>query len=162
MTNFEIACRFAGMTGVKLAEQLGVTPGYISQLQTDRRGLSRDKARELARVLDVSPAWLMGVAESLILHDPINGDDFTAPIMRSEELAGYGMLYHVYLDETGDIVPVILSDGLQFTPTDWSGAQAIKCAADIRAEAEDRAGVRWMDWRGQDAIMLDGLPRVFL
>lgn len=46
--------------------------------------------------------------------------------------------------------------------TFWTAAQSIRCAADIAVEAADPAGVRWMDWRGHDAIMLDGLPRVLV
>lgn len=154
MTNFEIACRFAGVSGRELAERLGVTPQYISQLATGKRSPGPNNVWLLARALDVDAAWLLGAAQALPLADPLEGTVYTCPVIRSEEIPDYGVLYHVYLDQTGDIVPVILSGGVQLTPTDWT-ALAVRCAADI-------GGCAWMGPGGRDAVMLDGLPRVMI
>ena len=162
MTNFDIARRFTGLSAADLARKLDVSPQQLNGWLSGQRVPSRTNISGIAAAMDVSPAWLLGVPENLTLHDPLEPADYTAPILRAEAIEGYGMLYHVYLEETGDVVPVILSDGLQFTPTDWTAAQSIRCAADIAVEAADPAGVRWMDWRGHDAIMLDGLPRVLV
>lgn len=161
MTNFEIAHRFTGLSAVELARKLDVSPQHLNAWLSGQRVPSRTNISGIAAAMGVSPAWLLGVPESLTLHDPVERADYIAPIMRAEHINGYGILYHVYLDETGDVVPVILTDGLQFTPADWSAAQAIRCAADIATESEDPAGVRWMDWRGIPAIMIDGFPRAF-
>lgn len=134
--NYEIARRFAGLTDLQMAEKL-------------------------AQALDVSPSWLLGEPETMTLHDPLDGQDFACPILRAEEIAGYGMLYHVYLDEIGDVVPVIVSAGMQFTPTDWTRSDLPKSAAEIVEQTADPAGVRWMDEAGRDTVLLDGLPRVF-
>lgn len=154
MTNFEIACGFAGVSGRELAERLGVTPQYVSQLTTGKRSLGPANVRLLAGALDVDEAWLLGFGQRLALVDPLEGTVYACPVIRSEEIPGYGVLYHVYLDETGDIVPVILSGGVQLTPTDWM-ALTVRSAADI-------GGCAWMGPGGRDAVMLDGLPRVLI
>ena len=154
MTNFEIAARFAGLNGKELAERLGVSTQYISQLMTGKRSLGPNNVQLLATTLDVDPAWLLGVPQTLPLIDPLTGDVFSAGIIRTEHIADYGTLYHVHLRETGDIVPVILSAGIQLTPTDWT-ALTVRRVADI-------AECTWMGPGGRDAVMLDGLPRVIL
>lgn len=163
MTNFDIARRFTGLSAADLARKLDVSPQQLNGWLSGQRVPSRTNIGGIAAAMDVSPAWLLCVSNTIVLHDPVEHKDFLTPIVREEEIDGYGMLYHVWLDSLCEIVPVLMSDGMQFTPTDWEDAwRYIKCAADIRTEAEDRAGVRWMDWRGQDAIVLDGLPRVFV
>lgn len=152
MTNFEIGARFAGLNGKELADRLGVSTAYISQLMTGKRSLGPNNVQLLAKALDVDPAWLLGVPQALPLIDPLNGGVVACPIIRSETIPDYGTLYHVHLAETGDIVPVILSAGLQLTPTDWT-ALTVHSAADI-------AGCAWTGPGARDAVILDGLPRV--
>lgn len=154
MTNFEIAARFAWLNGKEIAEKLGVSTAYISQLMTGKRGLGPNNVQLLATTLDVDPAWLLGVPQALPLVDPLTGDVYTCRILRCEDIPDYGALYHVHLDETGNIVPVILSAGIQLTPTDWT-ALTVRSAADI-------AECAWMGPGGRDAIMIDGLPRVLV
>lgn len=152
MTYFEIAKIFAKYTGTELAERLGVSPQHLNAWIKGSRVPNRNNVEYIASVLGVDPAWLLGLPQTMPVVDPLSGDVFTGRIMRSEAIDGYGELYHVYLNETGDIVPVILSAGIQFTPTDWT-------TLTVRS-AEEIAEARWMDARGQDTIMLDGLPRV--
>lgn len=152
MTNFETAARLAGLNGKQIAERLGVSTAYISQLMTGKRNLGPNNVQLLADLLDVDQAWLLGVPQTLPLIDPLTGDVFSAGIIRSEDIPEYGTLYHVYLSETGDIVPVILSAGMQLTPTDWTSL-TVHSVADIPDGT-------WMGPGGLDAIMLDGLPRV--
>ena len=154
MTNFEIAARFAGLNGRELAKRLGVSTAYISQLMTGKRSLGPNNVQLLAKTLDVDAAWLLGVAQALPVADPLEGEVFNARIIRSEDIPDYGTLYHVHLAETGDIVPVILSAGVQLTPTDWQTLTVRR--------AEDIAGCVWMGPDGRDAVILDGLPRVIL
>lgn len=154
MTNFEIAARFAGLNGKEIAERLGVSTAYVSQLMTGKRSLGPNNVQLLATTLDVDPAWLLGVPQALPLIDPLTGDVYACPIIRSEDIEGYGTLYHVHLAQTGDIVPVILSAGIQLTPTDWT-TLTVRSAADI-------ADCAWMGPGGRDAIMIDGMPRVLI
>ena len=154
MTSFEIATRFAGITGRELAVKLGVSTAYISQLTTGKRSLGPNNVQLMAGMLDVDAAWLLGAAQALPLADPLGDGVWMCPIVRSEEIPGYGALYHAYMAQTGDIVPVILSAGLQLTPTDWQTLTVRR--------AEDIAGCAWMGPGGRDAVMMDGLPRVIL
>lgn len=153
MTNYiAIARRLRGLTAVELAARLGVSKQQVSNWEHGVRLPSRESAEELARALDVSAAWIMGLSMAL----PVSADletIYSCPIIREEVIPEYGTLYHVYLDETGDIVPVILSAGVQFVPRDWQTLYT-HSAAEIPETDWQTAG-------GVPAIMLDGLPRVF-
>lgn len=152
MTNFEIAKAFTGLSAVALAERLGVSPQQLNGWIKGQRTPSRTSVDSIAKAMDVDPAWLLGVPQRLPLMDPLQGDVCDCPIIRSEEIKNYGILYHVYLDASGDVVPVILSAGLQLTPIDWQ-------TLTVRT-ADDIPQARWMDAQGRDAVMLDNLPRV--
>lgn len=152
MTNLELARRFAGITSKDLAAAVGVSPQQMANWMTGTRTPGRTAADKLATALDVDPEWVMGHGQNLALYDPLSSDVFACGIIRTEQIPGYGALYHVWLEETGDVVPVIMSTGIQLTPCDWT-ALHVRSAADIANE-------RWMDARGRDAVMLDGLPRV--
>lgn len=154
MTNFEIAKNFAGVSAVELARRLEVSPQQLNAWLAGTRTPSRTNVEEIARRMDVDAAWLLGVPQRLTLTVPLTGDVYGCPILRSEDIPGYGMLYHVYLEETGDIVPVILSAGLQLTPTDWTSLT-------VRS-AEDIPECAWMGPGGRDAVMVDGLPRLMI
>lgn len=154
MTHFEIARRFTGLSGVELAGKLGVSPQQLQGWVSGTRTPSRTNVETIAAQMDVDAAWLLGVPQRLSVIDPLIGEAYTGGIMRTEEIDGYGMLYHVYLAQTGDIVPVILSAGVQFTPRDWT-AQNVRSLDDV-------AGERWLDHRGADAVMLAGLPRILM
>lgn len=152
MTNFEIAKSFAGLPAAALAQRLGVSPQQLNGWLKGDRTPSRTNVDHIARTMDVDPAWLLGVPQQLPLIDPLHGDVYACAILRTEEIPEYGILYHVYLAETEDIVPVILSAGIQLTPIDWTSLT-------VRS-AEDIPDARWMGPGGRDAVMLDGLPRV--
>lgn len=154
MTNFEIAKNFCGLSAVALAERLGVSPQQLNGWIKGQRTPSRTGVDQIAAAMGVDPAWLLGVPQRLPLADPLTGDVYSCPIIRSEEIPGYGTLYHVHLSETGDIVPVILSAGMQLTPTDWQ-TLTVRSAADIGECA-------WTGPGGCDAVMLDGLPRIII
>lgn len=155
MTNFAIARRlFAGITTTDLAVRLGVSQPYVSALETGKRGMTPQSVQRVAEMLDVSPAWLMEIPERLPLTDPLAGTTWTAPILRSEDIPGYGTLYHVWLNDAALIVPVILAGGIQITPRDWQG-QTARSASEI-AEHD------WIGPAGQDCVMIDGLPRVIV
>ena len=84
--------------------------------------------------------------------DPISGRLYASSIIRSESIPGYGILHHAVIKETGDIIPVIIANGVQFTPCDWQNSNYPRGIKEIQ-------NVRWMDNNGKDAVMLNGLPR---
>ena len=81
----------------------------------------------------------------------LDGSVEMCAVISCETIEGYGALYLVEHPEVGPL-SVILADGVQFTPSDWQGEQC--------ASADDAAEFAWVDARGNDAIMLDGLPRI--
>ena len=56
--------RDAGMTQVALAEALGITQGFLSQVEAGQRDVSTKTLVELATILKVSVDFLLGVEES--------------------------------------------------------------------------------------------------
>ena len=150
MTHIEIARRFAGISAAQLADRLGVSPQQMSNWTTGLRTPTRKNAAAMAEALDVDAAWLLDVEQRLAVID--RQDVYHCGIIRTEDIPGYGALYHVYLSQTGDIVPVILAGGVQMTPTDWQ-TLTVRSAADI-------PNTRWMDTHHRDAVMLDNLPRI--
>lgn len=154
MTNFETARRFAGISGVELAARLNVSPQQVNNWARGLRTPSRSTVDTIAEALGVDAAWLLGVAQSLPVVDPLNGTVYSCPIMHTEELPDYGALYIVWAEALQDWLPVVQGNGIQFTPTDWQSAYRPRSAEEIDEYS-------WMDAHGTDAIMLDGLPRVF-
>lgn len=156
MNNIRIARNMRGMKAADLAERVGVTPPRVSEWERGQHVPNADAAAKIAQALDVDEAWIRGTAQSAPLYDPFERVTFNAQIVRSEELPDdAGMLYHVYLAETGDVVALLLHHGIQFTATDWTSWPAQpQTIADI-------PNCRWMDARGADAIMMHGLPHMF-
>lgn len=156
MNNIRVALYMRGMKANELAERAGVSQPQLSGWERGVRTPGADAAAKLAKVLDVDEAWIRGTAQSVPLYDPLEEVTFTCPIVRSEELPDdEGILYHVYLAETGDVVALLLHHGLQFTATDWTNRDAQP------ANAAEIADCKWMDARGAYAIMLNGLPHMF-
>jgi len=151
MTHFEIALKFSGLRAVDLAHILGAGTQQVNGWLRGERVPSRTTVKTIATALNVTPAWLLGVPDAVTVRDPISEQVVEGRILRVEQIAGYGTLYHVHIDESGDVVPVLFA-GEQFTPRDWQ-------TLTVRS-AQDIAGERWMDHRGRDAVMLDGLPRM--
>lgn len=152
MNNIAIARRFRGMTAKALAEQIDVSFQQVGNWEQGLRNPNRTTAAEIARVLDVDAAWIMGCPQAMHLPDPLSGHLIPCSIMRCEEIYGYGMMYHLYLPDTGDIVAALHNVDVTFTTTDWQGQQP--------QNASEIAGYHWMDLRGNSAIMMDGLPRI--
>ena len=154
MTNFAIARKLSGITSAGLAEQTGSSRAYISQLESGVRNLGRSNLEQFAALLNADPAWLLGQPSTLPVTDPQSGSTCFCQIIHSVEIPDYGMLYLVHYPETGDDFGVILADGVQFTVTDWQSMPQPRSIEEI-AEFE------WMDATGREAVMLEGLPRIF-
>lgn len=137
------------MTQGDLAAKLSLTPQRVSHWETGTRNPGPDYAAHIAYALDVDAAWIRGTAQYVPIYDPLAHTALYGQIVRSE-LLPEGMMYHLYLDETGDTVAMLLIHGEQFTPRDWQSVQPQNVA--------DAPNYVWVDVNGNDAIMLNGLP----
>ena len=149
-TNFDTACRMRGVDTAALAAQLGTSAESLTEYRKGRRELGNKLLPAVASALDVSQAYLRGIADSLPVYDWAYGTSTLCPIMAAREIDGYGMCYIVDHPEVGWMT-VILADGIQFTPNDWQGRQPLS--------VDEIDAVDWVDNTGRDAIMIDGLPR---
>jgi len=151
MSNIRTACLMRGMTQTQLAEDVGCTPQQINALVTGARNPGPKQLPLLADALRVSAAYLRGDPQTLAVYDWETGEADACPIMAEETIGRYGCFYIVEHPVTGPLA-VILSAGTQFTPRDWQGPQPMS--------TEEIPETAWVDARGRDALMLDGLPRV--
>lgn len=144
---------FRRLTQKELADKLGISAQQLNNYESGARNPGNKMLPALADALGVSTAYLRGDAQKLAVYNWVDGETSALPIVSEAEIDGYGMFYLVEHPDCG-IIAVIQSDGLQFTPADWQGEQP--------ETPEDIAGARWVDNRGDDAIMFEGLPRILV
>ena len=154
MTPIRTARLMRGLSQTDLAAHMGISPQSLSQYESGARGLGSKLLPAAAHALDVSETYLSGCAQTLPVYDYATGGTHMGEIMREESIPTYGTLYLCDVPDVGP-VSVILSAGVQFTLSDWQGAQVMTAA-----QIADPPNGRWVDGRGRDAIMLGGLPRV--
>lgn len=154
MTPIRTARLMRGLSQTDLAARMGISPQSLSQYESGARSLGAKLLPAAAQALDVSEAYLSGCAQKLPVYDYATGGTHMSEIMREESIPTYGTLYLCDVPDVGP-VSVILAGGVQLTLSDWQGAQVM--TAD---EISDPPNGRWVDGRGEDAIMLGGLPRV--
>lgn len=154
MTPIRTARLMRGLSQTDLAARMGVSPQSLSQYESGARSLGAKLLPAAAQALDVSEAYLSGCAQTLPVYDYATGGTHISEIMREESIPTYGTLYLCDVPDVGP-VSVILSGGVQLTLSDWQGAQAMTAE-----QIADPPNGRWVDGRGEDAIMLGGLPRV--
>lgn len=151
MNEIKTARNIRKMTQEQLGEMVGMSKQQLSGIERGDRNPGPKVLPLLADALNVSPAYLRGEAEAIPVVDFADGSTEMCAVISCETIEGYGALYLVEHPVVGPL-PVILADGVQFTPSDWQG--------ELCASAEDAAGFAWVDARGNDAVMLDGLPRI--
>lgn len=151
MTNLEIAMKMRGTRPIELAEVLGIVRQNIGAYIHGQRALGPAMLPVVADALGVSQAYLRGIADRLPVYDWESGKTTACPIMAETVIDGYGCYYIVEHPEVGWMA-VILSDGIHLTPKDWAAAQPLTL--------EDVAKAEWVDQRGVEAVVVDGLPRV--
>ena len=151
MNEIKTARNIRKMTQEQLGEMVGMSKQQLSGIERGDRNPGPKVLPLLADALNVSPAYLRGEAEAIPVVDFADGSTEMCDVISCETIEGYGALYLVEHPAVGPL-PVILADGVQFTPSDWQG--------ELCASAEDAAGFAWVDARGNDAVMLDGLPRI--
>lgn len=152
MNELKTAMILRGMRPVDLAKAAGMTAQQINNYLNGGQSIGPKVARIFAQLMNVSEAYLRGVAQSLPVRDFATGEVMACKIMAEEAIEHYGVFYVVDHPEVGPMV-VLLADGVQFTTTDWQGAQP--------ESVQEIAEYKWMDAAGRDAIVFDGLPRLF-
>lgn len=154
MTPIRTARLMRGLSQTDLAARMGISPQSLSQYESGARSLGAKLLPAAAQALDVSEAYLSGCAQTLPVYDYATGGTHMSEIMREESIPTYGTLYLCDVPDVGP-VSVILAGGVQLTLSDWQGEQVMTAA-----QIADPPNGRWVDGRGEDAIMLGGLPRV--
>lgn len=142
-----------GLTQKELADKLGISAQQLNNYESGARNPGNKMLPALADALRVSAAYLRGDAQKLSVYDWQTGHTEALPIVAETVIDNYGMLYLVEHPDVG-IMAVILSDGVQFTLADWQGEQPMTI--------DEIGGMRWIDNRGDDAIMFEGLPRILV
>lgn len=157
MTPLKTARLMRGLPQTELAARMGVSPQALSKYESGERNLGPKLLPIAAHELDVSEAYLSGCAQQIPVYDYNTGGTCLGAIMREEQIPSYGALYLVDIAAPGLQVSVILAGGIQFTLSDWQGDQVMTAE-----QIADPPQGHWVDWRGMDAIMFRGLPRVFM
>lgn len=152
MTPIKTARKMRGLAQSDLAARMGISPQALNQYESGARSLGPKLLPVAAKVLDVSPAYLAGIAQSIPVFCADGGVKECA-IMRQESIPNYGMLYLVDTREYG-AENVILSDGFQYI----LNAQLDDRGISIDQINSHGAG-HWVDSHGHIAMMVDGLPR---
>lgn len=151
MTNpIKAARQRAGLTQVELAAKLDITQSQIADWESGRRNPAGKSIPVLAAVLDCDPAWIAGAPGMLPVYDWQSETTITCPVIRTEEIEGYGAMYIVDHPDVGWMA-VLVAGSHVFTTNDWQGQQP-------RAAAE----IPEFTWvcGNMPTILLNGLPRV--
>lgn len=152
MNELKTAMLLRGVRAVDLARAAGVTTQQINHHINGGRPIGAKSAHTFGAILRVSEAYLRGDAQRLAVCDFSTGETTPCKIIVEIVLDRYGVFYTVDHPRVGPIA-VILADGVQFTTGDWGGAQP--------PDASVIGQYRWVDAAGRDAVMVDGLPRLF-
>lgn len=142
-----------GLGQKELADKLGVSAQTLNSYESGQRNLGPKLLPALADALGVTAAYLRGDAPKLAVYDWETGCTLALPIVSETVIDEYGIFYLVDHPDVG-IIAVIQSEGMQFTLTDWQGEQPLTI--------DDIRGQRWVDGRGEEAIMYKGLPRILV
>ena len=142
-----------GLSQKELADKMGISAQNLNNYESGQRNPGNKILPALADALGVSTAYLRGDAQRLAVYDWETGCTEALPIVTETVIDEYGILYLVEHPDVG-IMAVIQSEGVQFTLARWS---------DYPPMTVDEIGAaRWVDSRGDDAIMYKGLPRILV
>lgn len=142
-----------GLGQKELADKLGVSAQTLNSYESGQRNLGPKLLPALADALGVTAAYLRGDAPKLAVYDWETGCTLALPIVSETVIDEYGIFYLVDHPAVG-IIAVIQSEGMQFTLADWQGEQPMT--------VDEIRGQRWVDGRGEEAIMYKGLPRILV
>lgn len=148
--NIEFCRALRGLSRQEVADRMGVKAQMLSLYEGGKRAGTTVMPR-IARALDVSEAYLRGVANRLAVKNPATGDEIALPIVAETIIAGYGAFYLLESAPTPvGVLAVILHGGNQFTSAAWGARQPLTL--------EEIPAWRWVNTHGIDAEIVDGLP----
>lgn len=148
--NIEFCRALRGLSRQEVAERMGIGVQTFSLYENGQR-IGTTVMPRIAKALDVSEAYLRGVANRLAVKNPATGDNIALPIVAETEIEGYGAFYLLEHSPTpGGVLAVILHSGKQFTPAVWGGKQPLTL--------EEIPAWRWVNANGIESMIVDGLP----
>lgn len=142
-----------GLKQKELADKMGISAQQLNNYEGGQSNPGNKILPALADALGVSTAYLRGDAQRLAVYDWQTGRTEALPIMAETVIDDYGIFYLVEHPDVG-MMAVIQSEGVQFTLDDWQGEQP--------KTVDEIGGARWVDSRGDDAIMYKGLPHILV
>ena len=142
-----------GLSQKELADKLGISAQNLNNYESGQRNPGNKILPALADALGVTASYLRGDAPKLAVYDWETGCTLALPIVSEPVIYEYGIFYLVDHPDVG-IIAVIQSEGVQFTLADWQGEQPMT--------VDEIGGARWVDARGEDAVMYRGLPRILV
>lgn len=142
-----------GLSQKELADKLGISAQNLNNYESGQRNPGNKILPALADALGVTAAYLRGDAPKLAVYDWETGCTLALPIVSETVIDDYGIFYLVEHPGIG-VMAVIQSEGVQFTLADWQGEQPMT--------VDEIGGARWVDARGEDAVMYRGLPRILV
>ena len=142
-----------GLKQKELADKMGISAQQLNNYEGGSSNPGNKVMPALADALGVSTAYLRGDAQRLAVYDWQTGRTEALPIMAETVIDDYGIFYLVEHPEIG-VMAVIQSEGVQFTLARWQD--------DPPMTVDEIGGMRWVDSRGEDAIMYKGLPRILV
>lgn len=142
-----------GLSQKELADKMGISAQQLNSYESGQRNPGNKILPALADALGVSSAYLRGNAQRLAVYDWETGHTEALPIVTETVIDDYGILYLVEHPDVG-IMAVIQSEGVQFTLARWSDYPPMT--------VDEIGGMRWVDSRGEDAVMYRGLPRILV
>lgn len=142
-----------GLSQKELADRMGISAQNLNNYESGQRNPGNKILPALADALGVSTAYLRGDAQRLAVYDWETKCTEALPIVTETVINEYGILYLVEHPDVG-IMAVIQSEGVQFTLARWSDYPPMT--------VDEIGGMRWVDSRGDDAIMYKGLPRILV
>lgn len=142
-----------GLKQKELADMLGISAQQLNNYEGGSSNPGNKILPALADALGVSTAYLRGDAQRLAVYDWETGCTLALPIVSETVIDEYGIFYLVDHPKIG-MMAVIQSEGVQFTLADWQGEQPMT--------VDEIGGMRWVDARGEDAVMYRGLPRILV
>lgn len=137
----------------ELADKMGISAQNLNNYESGQRNPGNKILPALADALGVSAAYLRGDAQRLAVYDWETGCTLALPIVSETVIDDYGIFYLVEHPEIG-VMAVIQSEGVQFTLADWQGEQPMT--------VDEIGTARWVDARGEDAVMYRGLPHILV
>lgn len=148
--NIEFCRALRGLSRQEVAERMGIGVQTFSLYENGNR-IGTTVMPRIAKALDVSEAYLRGVANRLAVKNPATGDEITLPIVAETDIDEYGVFYLLESAPTpGGVLAVILHGGRQFTPAVWGGKQPLTL--------EEIPAWRWVNANGVESMIVDGLP----